>query len=197
MGFNGPYRTSTQPAVRIQERLFELEGISQPLPATDKLEVALSRIPQEVPLGTQIICRIVVEGRPRGLNPLIRHEAYRIGREALLNALRHSAASRVEVELEYAARRLRISIRDNGKGITPELFHSGRGDYRGLSRMKDRAEQIGAKLKVLSRVAAGTEIELSIPGHVAFVSQTSSRLPGWAPAWRRIASTRWFPKRAK
>lgn len=196
MAVNGLYQTSTEPAVHFQERLFELEAISQHLAATDNLEIAFSRIPQEVAQGAQIICRIVVQGRRRGLHPLIRREAYRIGREALLNALRHSAASRVEVELEYAPRRLRIAIRDNGKGITPELFHSGRGGHRGLSEMKDVADQIGAKLSLMSRVAAGTEIELLIPGHIAFVSQTNSCRLGRAYAWSRIA-TRWFPKRAK
>jgi hypothetical protein len=53
--------------------------------------------------------------------------------------------------------------------------------------MKDLAEQIGAKLKLLSRVAAGTEIELSIPGHIAFVSRTNSRRRGWAYVWSRNA----------
>jgi hypothetical protein len=67
------------------------------------------------------------------------------------------------------------------------LFHSGTVGHRGLSAMKDLAEQIGAKLKLLSRVAAGTEIELSIPGHIAFVSRTNSRRRGWAYVWSRNA----------
>jgi Histidine kinase-, DNA gyrase B-, and HSP90-like ATPase len=196
MGSNGLYETSTQPAVRVQERCLEPERTNQQLPATDDLEVAFSRIPQEGWLGAEMICLILINGRTRGLNTLVRHGAYRIGREALLNAFRHSAATRVEVELEYAPKRLRITIRDNGKGIRPEFFHSGCRGHRGLSEMKYLAEQIGAQLKVMSRVAAGTEIELSIPGHVAFVSQTSSRRPGWANAWSRIASRGWFPKRA-
>jgi hypothetical protein len=45
--------------------------------------------------------------------------------------------------------------------------------------MRERAEKIGARLVVLSRPGAGTEIELSIPGNVAFQSVYSDRFPKW------------------
>jgi len=44
---------------------------------------------------------MIVEGQARALHPVIRDEVYRIGREALANAFRHSRASGIEVELEY------------------------------------------------------------------------------------------------
>jgi signal transduction histidine kinase len=71
-------------------------------------------------------------------------------------------------------------VRDNGKGIAPELLRSGRG-HRGLSGIRDQAERMGAKLKLLSRAEAGTEVELSIPAHIAFVSQTNDRRLECAP----------------
>jgi signal transduction histidine kinase len=179
MSCNGLYQIRTQPMVRFQEPLFEPERITQPLPGTDDLEVAFSRIR---PVGAGVVFRIVREGQLRGLHPVIWHEVYRIGREALLNAFRHSEASRVEIELEYAPARLRIAVRDNGKGMTPELFHSGRVGHRGLTGMRELAERMGAKLKLWSRAAAGTEIELSIPGHIAFVPQAKVRRLGWAHA---------------
>src|SRR5580692_6474409 len=82
-----------------------------------------------------------------------------VSREALLNAFRHSEARRVEIDLEYAPRQLRIAVRDNGKGITPESLRSGVG-HRGLSGIRDVAERMGAKLKLSSRAEAGTEVEL-------------------------------------
>jgi hypothetical protein len=45
--------------------------------------------------------------------------------------------------------------------------------------MHERAERIGARLKVRSRPAAGTEVELSIPGNVAFKTQSAVGSPGW------------------
>jgi signal transduction histidine kinase len=176
MEFNSLPQTRTQPIVCFKGHLFELEGITS---ATEDLEVAFSRIQHEVPAGAGARFRIVRGGRPRGLRPLIRQEAYRIGREAVLNAFRHSGASRVEVDLEYAPTRLRITVRDDGKGMTPGLFGSERGGHRGLSAMRDLAERMGAKFKLSSRVAAGTEVELSIPGGIAFTSSTKLRRLGW------------------
>jgi hypothetical protein len=49
--------------------------------------------------------------------------------------------------------------------------------------MQERAERIGARLRVLSRRAAGTEIELLVPGHLAYQPQPGQRRP-----WREIAS---------
>jgi signal transduction histidine kinase len=180
MSFNVLYPISAQPIVPLQDSFFELERITQQVSDTDDLEVAFSRIRQEVSVGTQVIFRIVREGQLRGLHPVIWQEAYRIGREALLNAFRHSEASQVELELEYAPTRLRVAVRDNGKGMTPELFRSGQIGHRGLSKMRELAEQMGGKLKLLSRVAAGTEIELSIPAHIAFLSPVKGRRLGWA-----------------
>jgi signal transduction histidine kinase len=45
--------------------------------------------------------------------------------------------------------------------------------------MRERAEKIGAKLKVLSRAAAGTEIELIVPNYAAFEKQSVNRPRQW------------------
>jgi signal transduction histidine kinase len=102
------------------------------------------------------------------LRPIIREEVYRIGREAVVNAFRHSSASNVEVELEYAPSFLRLLVRDNGIGIDPQVVQVGRDGHWGLSGMRERAERIGARFRVLSGASAGTEIELSVPGNIAF-----------------------------
>jgi signal transduction histidine kinase len=182
MDFNGPYPA---PIVHFQELPRASEGIAHDRPSPDRpihddLETAYSRIREEAPLEARVECRMVIQGKSRALRPLIRDEAYRIGREALLNAFRHSKAGRVEVDLEYAPRQFRIAVRDNGTGITAESFRAGRGGHKGLSGMRDLAERMGAKLKLLSRAAAGTEVELSIPGHIAFASQIHVRRLGSA-----------------
>lgn len=143
------------------------------------LEQALARIEQELAIDERIGFRVIVEGHARPLHPIIRDEVYRIGREALVNAFRHSGASNIEVEIEYAPKQLRLLVRDNGCGIDPKVLRSGREGHWGLSGMRERAEEIGAKLKVWSRRGAGTEVEVSIPGHTAFDLHTSHRKPGW------------------
>ena len=143
------------------------------------LEQAFSRIRQELATQEQCGFRVIVEGRPRGLHPILRDEVYRIGREALVNAFRHSQAKRIEVEVEYAAHHLRLLVRDDGCGIDPQVLQSGREGHWGLIGMRERAERIGARLKVHSRVASGTEVELSVPGHLAFEWQSTDRLRRW------------------
>lgn len=145
---------------------------------SDDLEQAFSRVPQEFVLQQPVDFRLIVEGQARPLHPVIRDEVYRIGREALANAFRHSQASGVEVELEYADSQLRVVVRDNGCGIDPEVLQSGRDGHWGLSGIRERAERIGAKVKVWSRPAGGTEVELCVPRHIAFQHYSSGRT-GW------------------
>ena len=149
------------------------------------LEEAFSRIPQELAVQEQIAFRVIVEGQPRALHPIIRDEVYRIGHEALINAFRHADAKSIEVEVEYSDNHLRVFVSDDGNGIDPQILRSGREGHWGLSGMRERAERIGARLKVRSRAAAGTEIELHVPGHVAFNTQSSKRPPGWFARLRR------------
>ncbi|HEV8037747.1 MAG TPA: two-component regulator propeller domain-containing protein [Bryobacteraceae bacterium] len=143
------------------------------------LEQAFSRIRQELAIQDDIKFRVIVEGRPRPLHPLLRDEVYRIGREALVNAFRHSHARQIEAALEYGSDQLRIQVRDNGCGIDPEVLRSGRDGHWGLPGMRERAERIGARLIVWSSAAAGTEVELSIPGHIAFAAGSRGGLLKW------------------
>jgi signal transduction histidine kinase len=137
---------------------------------SDDLGQAFSRIPQDLGIEVQIDFRVIVLGTARKLHPLIRDEVYHIGRELLVNAFRHSRASRIEVELEYAPKSFRIVVRDDGCGIDPQVLCAGREGHWGLPGMRERAERVGARLKVWSRAAAGTEVALSVPNSIAFES---------------------------
>ena len=166
----------------IEEGRNAVRGLRAPAPqpsGADDLGQALSRIPQELGLKEPGNFRVLVEGPPQPLRQLIRDEVYRISREALVNAFRHSGAAEIEVEIEFAARALRVLIRDDGKGIDPEVLRAGRDGHWGLSGMRERAERMGARLKVWSRAGAGTEIELSVPGEIAFQGKPAPGLLGW------------------
>jgi signal transduction histidine kinase len=93
---------------------------------------------------------------------------YRIGREAVINAFRHAHAGKIEMELRYSARNLTLMVRDDGRGIDPNVLKTGRDGHFGLVGMRERADHIGARLRVMSSASAGTEIELSIPGNIVF-----------------------------
>ena len=90
--------------------------------------------------------RVIVEGASRDLVPLVRDEVYRIASEALRNAFRHAQAGRIEVEILYAKRQLRLWVRDNGKGIDPKvLAEGGREGHYGLAGVHERAKLVGGK----------------------------------------------------
>jgi signal transduction histidine kinase len=115
---------------------------------------------------------VSVDGVTRELRPILRDDIYRIAREALRNAFRHSQAGNIEAEITYDDRFLRLRIRDDGKGIDPKLLITGRDGHWGLPGMRERAQQIGAKLEIWSEAGAGTEVELRIPGSIAYGTST-------------------------
>jgi signal transduction histidine kinase len=145
---------------------------------SDDLTQALSQIPRELAIQRAVNFRVTVLGQTRLLHPTIRDEVYRILREALSNAFRHSEATSIEIELQYSNRRLRVLVRDNGCGVDERVLRFGREGHWGLTGMRERAIRIGSRLKLWSRVPGGTEVELSVPGHIAFRS-SSKRSPSW------------------
>jgi len=113
--------------------------------------------------------RVVVEGESRDLHPILRDEAYRIASEATRNAFRHSGARRIEVEICYDDRQLRVRVQDDGKGIDPKILDGGgRDGHYGLPGMHERAKLAGGKLTIRSKLDLGTEIELTIPASLAY-----------------------------
>jgi len=123
--------------------------------------------------------RMSLEGTPRGLHPIVRDDIHRIAREALRNAFRHARADRVEAEVTYGARELRLRIRDNGKGIDGTHLSDGRMGHWGLAGMRERALHIGAQLNLWSEAGAGTEVELRIPGGVAYNARGARGVRSW------------------
>jgi signal transduction histidine kinase/ligand-binding sensor domain-containing protein len=117
-----------------------------------------------------------VEGKSRDLPALVRDEVYRIACEALRNAFRHAQAKRIEAEIRYDPREFQLRVVDNGKGIDPEVLSAGgRVGHHGLPGLDERAQVAGGKLSVWSRVDSGTEIELTIPAHLAYTKSPAAR----------------------
>ena len=127
--------------------------------------------------------RVIELGTEELLHPLVFEEVFRIGREALLNAFRHSGAERVETEILFARDVLSIRVTDDGVGIDERMLsEGGKHGHFGLRGMFERAQRIGAKLTIRSKPGAGTEVELSIPRAIAI----ESRRGGWRWPWARV-----------
>jgi signal transduction histidine kinase/ligand-binding sensor domain-containing protein len=132
------------------------------------LAAAVAAIGDEMASADSATFRLVVEGSPRELHPILRDEIYRIAREAVRNAFLHARARQIEAEITYGDRLLRLRVRDDGRGMDPAMLEEGRPGHYGLPGMRERASRIGAQLNVWSAIGAGTEVELILPGAIAW-----------------------------
>jgi signal transduction histidine kinase len=100
----------------------------------------------------------------------------------LQNAFVHAHAIEIEAEITYAERLLRVRIRDDGTGIDSSIMATGREGHWGLQGMRERAQQIGAQLEIWSKAGAGTEVDLLVPGSIAYAIPTGTGLSGGSQA---------------
>lgn len=112
---------------------------------------------------------VIVEGERRALIPIHKEEILRIAQELLQNAFRHARAHRIEAEIRYGTDVFRLIVRDDGKGIDPQILKDGRRlGHWGMPGMLERAREIGANLEFWSEAGAGTEARLTLPATVAY-----------------------------
>ncbi|MGA2926077.1 MAG: ATP-binding protein [Solirubrobacteraceae bacterium] len=91
-----------------------------------------------------------------------REQIVRIAREAIVNAVRHGAARRVEVSLALHEEELALRISDDGCGISDTGLRKRHGF--GLPAMRGRAQALGGELTVRRRSGGGTELLVLVPG---------------------------------
>jgi signal transduction histidine kinase len=118
----------------------------------------------------------------------IQEQLFLIGREAVMNALRHSEATQIEVEVHYLRDRLRVCVRDNGCGIDSKAVRNEIDSHWGLRGMRGRAENIGARFDIWSRTGAGTEVcvAVSVDGSKRQTMGGPARDPGRESAGSRV-----------
>jgi signal transduction histidine kinase len=96
-------------------------------------------------------------GEVRPLNLRTADTLYRIGQEALANAIRHAHPNTLSISLEYEKNAVRLSIGDDGVGFAP------REDHRsfGVKGMLKRASSISAKLEISGEPGKGTIVSVT------------------------------------
>ena len=123
---------------------------------------AVRQLGEQMTQGKGIEFRASTAGRPSGLPSPMQQQLLKILQEAFHNAVRHSGATEITAEVSYVEEeKLRVRIRDNGRGFDPSAG-SAPGHW-GLTTMQERAQEIGAELKVSASAGRGTEIEINAP----------------------------------
>jgi PAS domain S-box-containing protein len=110
----------------------------------------------------KLSCQFRQRGKKIRLSGEIQNELFRIGQEALTNVVKHAQAKSVYITLESQARRIILSIKDDGVGFaTAKPKNQSRGF--GMGTMRERAQGIGGRLRVESRLGRGTNIRVEVP----------------------------------
>jgi signal transduction histidine kinase/ligand-binding sensor domain-containing protein len=179
--FEETLKQSDQVMLEGRELVLDLRAtVSEP----SDLPTAIADFGEEMRKGGSFDFRVVVNGSIRSLHPIVFEELFKIGKEALGNAFRHSGAHSIEAELNYEPSELRMRVRDDGAGIESAILRQGHRDgHFGLPGMRERAQKVGAHLDVWSRPGAGTEIELRLGARVAYASNPNG---SWIRKLRRL-----------
>jgi two-component system sensor histidine kinase DegS len=129
-------------------------------PGTDLgLAAALADRAEQLEQQHAISVEVSVDGIDELLGPAARASVLRICQEAIQNARKHAAASRISIGLEDGT----LVIADNGRGFDLVRVVSRTGKNFGLQFMRERAELMGAQLNIESRQGEGTRILLRLP----------------------------------
>jgi len=112
----------------------------------------------EARTGIQAIVNTNIEGR---LPSKIEFGLYSIAREALNNILKHSQATQVDISLSKMDGSILFEIQDNGVGL--DALQAGANSGLGIKGMKERADQIGARLTLQNIPERGTLLKIEVP----------------------------------
>jgi ligand-binding sensor domain-containing protein/signal transduction histidine kinase len=135
---------------------------SQSLEERD-LPTALAEMTRRLTSESDVQTQFQVGGTFRRLPPQVENNLLRIGQEAVNNAVRHAQARTITVNLDFDARSVRLSVRDDGRGFDPPAASNGSNGHFGLVSMRERAEEMGGSVRVNSRVGEGSEVLVSVP----------------------------------
>src|SRR5213592_1968528 len=120
---------------------------------------ALKGIIKNTTAGTALHTSFSVRGKMRHLPLAWQENLLHIGQEALTNALKYAHPRNFETRLTFNTKEVRLELRDDGDGFKIKERHDGFG----LTGMRERADQMGGKLKITSARGKGTKVVVSLP----------------------------------
>ena len=143
-----------------QESIWDLRS---PLHGPGDLPSSLRERAERATGGADVRFEFAVQGIPRPLPIRVHQQVLRIAQEAVVNAVRHAHPRSIRMDLLYDADAVHLSVVDDGHGFNSEVPHGSTDSHWGLSIMRERAEQIGARFSVSSGPERGTRIDLVAP----------------------------------
>jgi signal transduction histidine kinase len=127
------------------------------------LSSALLESARQITLGTGIEVDLQGAGPVRALPEIVEENFLRIAREAVVNALKHSFATRVTIYLEFTAQGVVLRVQDNGRGFVPQAAAGPDEGHFGLLGMSERVKRLGGQFSLTSAPGQGTIVRAEIP----------------------------------
>jgi signal transduction histidine kinase len=169
-----------------EEASLSIAMLREEWPAGKELGAALEECAASIVAGGDV--RIVRRGRPEGRGvpahvPVrVADALFHIGREAIVNSVRHADPRQIVLSIEYDVKRLILTVEDDGQGFNPKQQTRGFG----LRGMEKRARSIGAQLDVTSRAGKGTRVQA-----MALLEEHMSARGIISTLWSRLRRRMW------
>lgn len=107
--------------------------------------------------------RFTIRGQPNALARDVEDTIFRVGQEALINAVKHAEPRHIDVSLDYGEKAVRLTVTDDGRGFQVARHVGAYAGRWGVLGMRERAERIGATLRIRSAPGRGTTVSLRVP----------------------------------
>jgi len=112
--------------------------------------------------GTNLQVDLQVQGEVRPLPEVIEENFLRIGREAIVNVIKHAQATTINIRLAFEPRRVVLEIADNGRGFVPGQAAGPDEGHFGVLGMAERIKRLGGKFDLISAPGKGTSVKVEI-----------------------------------
>jgi signal transduction histidine kinase/ligand-binding sensor domain-containing protein len=132
-------------------------------PSGLELISTLEMVSKTIVTKSDIRLEFEVSGKPLPLPPTVAENLLGIARAAVTNAVLHSKGTLIRIAIAFQPKAVRLSIADNGQGMSAETLAGGCPGHFGLSGMRERASNIHAQIAILSKPRAGTSVEVIAP----------------------------------
>jgi two-component system nitrate/nitrite sensor histidine kinase NarX len=124
----------------------------------------LTELLHEFSAQNDILVKLTVDGAEAvRLSPASEPQVIRIVQEAMNNVRKHAQVDRARVCVEIKDGWLSVSVQDEGRGFDPATFAAPNGLHFGLQGMRERAEQLGGKLEIVTAPGQGTCVTVLLP----------------------------------
>ncbi len=144
----------------LRQSIWDLRADSQ---ENFDLGEALQRMAQSLFLGAATHVEFRQRRSEAKIPGLIADNLLRIGQEAMTNVLKHAEAGNIAIELVTTADSVKLSVSDDGLGVTSKDATTVKAGHFGIAGMEERAARMGARLDIVERPGGGTIVEVEVP----------------------------------